>query len=197
MSNCLLLIIYYHIGTLSDIIYVQIDGGSENIAKAVILMCELIVIKGLCKTLVHSKSIDGWSQHTLWYRWCGIRTALEENSKQSCSHSRRSIICKLRERFSFHHILWSKKYWRHIHWSRLCEIFQWMRGRAIWKLRLNGVCNACIYSMWFIYTCGNLLPRLHAAASMGCAMLVYMCFTSFLYLRGESSSMPQWSVQCF
>ena len=65
MSNCLLIIIYYHIGTLPDIIYVQIDGGSENIAKAVILMCELIVIKGLCKTLVHSKSIDGWSQHTL------------------------------------------------------------------------------------------------------------------------------------
>lgn len=36
-------------------IYYQIDGGSENTAKAVYAMCELLVAKGLTKTIVISR----------------------------------------------------------------------------------------------------------------------------------------------
>ena len=47
------------IGLLPDTVYYQIDGGSENTAKAVILICELIIIKGLCKKIVLTRLMVG------------------------------------------------------------------------------------------------------------------------------------------
>jgi hypothetical protein len=39
-------------GKLPDIIYYQVDGGSENTSKHVLAICELLVAKRLCKKLV-------------------------------------------------------------------------------------------------------------------------------------------------
>lgn len=47
------------VGRLPDTVYVQIDGGSENTAKAVLFMCELLVVKRLIKHLVVSRLIVG------------------------------------------------------------------------------------------------------------------------------------------
>lgn len=46
-------------GCLPETIYYQVDGGSENIAKAVIAICEIIIAKRLCKKLVLSRLMVG------------------------------------------------------------------------------------------------------------------------------------------
>jgi hypothetical protein len=44
---------------LPDIIYIQIDGGSENTAKAVLWICELIISKRLCKKIILTRLMVG------------------------------------------------------------------------------------------------------------------------------------------
>jgi hypothetical protein len=39
-------------GKLPDTVYVQIDGGSENISKVMLAMCELLIYRKLCKRVV-------------------------------------------------------------------------------------------------------------------------------------------------
>ena len=58
----LYLFIHYcnpELGSLPDVIYIQIDGGSENTAKAVLLICELIICKRLCKKIVLTRLMVG------------------------------------------------------------------------------------------------------------------------------------------
>jgi hypothetical protein len=45
--------------SLPDTLYVQIDGGSENTAKAVLALCELLIFKKLCKRIVLTRLIPG------------------------------------------------------------------------------------------------------------------------------------------
>jgi hypothetical protein len=54
LLNC-----FKYIGFLPDTVYLQVDGGSENTAKAVLYMCELIVIKRLCKKIVLTRLMVG------------------------------------------------------------------------------------------------------------------------------------------
>ena len=42
-------------GRIPDVLYYQIDGGSENTAKAVFGICELIIAKKLAKQIVLSR----------------------------------------------------------------------------------------------------------------------------------------------
>ena len=42
---------YRHTYGLPDTVLIQIDGGIENVAKAVIAMCELLVAKGVVKRI--------------------------------------------------------------------------------------------------------------------------------------------------
>lgn len=44
---------------LPDTVYYQIDGGSENVAKVVMLICELIVSRGLTKKIVLTRLMVG------------------------------------------------------------------------------------------------------------------------------------------
>jgi hypothetical protein len=46
-------------GALPDTVFVQIDGGSENTAKAVLALCELLIYKKLCKRIVLTRLIPG------------------------------------------------------------------------------------------------------------------------------------------
>ncbi len=46
-------------GKLPDVVYYQIDGGSENVAKVVMVICELIVARGLTKKLVLTRLMVG------------------------------------------------------------------------------------------------------------------------------------------
>eukprot|EP01034_Spumella_vulgaris_P035770 gene35770-44106_t len=46
-------------GKLPDTVFYQIDGGSENAAKAVLLLCELLIIRGLTKKVVLTRLMVG------------------------------------------------------------------------------------------------------------------------------------------
>lgn len=46
-------------GKLPHTIFFQIDGGSENIAKSVLVLCELIIAKSLCAKIVLSRLMVG------------------------------------------------------------------------------------------------------------------------------------------
>ncbi len=46
-------------GKLPDTLYLQLDGGPENIAGAVYAMCELLVAKGLTKHIVLTRLMVG------------------------------------------------------------------------------------------------------------------------------------------
>lgn len=46
-------------GKLPDTFYYQIDGGSENTAKAVLYLCELLVAKRVLKKIVLSRLLVG------------------------------------------------------------------------------------------------------------------------------------------
>jgi hypothetical protein len=42
-------------GRLPDTVFIQIDGGGENVARVVLAMCELIVSRGLTKKIIVSR----------------------------------------------------------------------------------------------------------------------------------------------
>jgi hypothetical protein len=46
-------------GQLPDTVYMQIDGGSENTAKAMLAICELLINKKLCKRIVLTRLLKG------------------------------------------------------------------------------------------------------------------------------------------
>jgi hypothetical protein len=46
-------------GKLPDTVYLQIDGGPENIAQAMYALCEMLVAKGLTKHIVLTRLIPG------------------------------------------------------------------------------------------------------------------------------------------
>jgi hypothetical protein len=64
-------------GKLPDTIYVQIDGGSENTAKVVLALCELLIHKGLCKRVELTRLIPGHTHDDIDGKfsliWRGIR----------------------------------------------------------------------------------------------------------------------------
>lgn len=46
-------------GPLPSTVFYQVDGGSENTAKAVIAICELIISKRICQKLVITRLVVG------------------------------------------------------------------------------------------------------------------------------------------
>ncbi len=67
-------------GVLPDTLYYQIDGGSENTAKAVLFLCELIVARRLVKQLVLSRLMVGHTHSDIdsaFSRiWCHVRVKI-------------------------------------------------------------------------------------------------------------------------
>lgn len=55
MVNCLI----QFIGRLPDVIYYQIDGGSENVAKVAFVVSELLVASKLTKKVIVSRLMVG------------------------------------------------------------------------------------------------------------------------------------------
>ncbi len=53
-------------GKLPDIIYHQIDGGSENTAKCVLALCELLVARRLCKKFVLTRLKPGHTHEVIY-----------------------------------------------------------------------------------------------------------------------------------
>ena len=64
-------------GKLPDTIYYQIDGGSENVAKEVILICELLVARRLTLKVVLTRLMVGHTHEDIDARfgtlWLGMR----------------------------------------------------------------------------------------------------------------------------
>ena len=64
-------------GKLPDTVYIQIDGGSENTAKAVLAICELLIHKKLCKRIELTRLIPGHTHDDIDSKfaiiWRGIR----------------------------------------------------------------------------------------------------------------------------
>lgn len=78
--HCLLLTleeIYKKEGRLPDTFYYQIDGGGENTAKIVFLICELLVAKGLVKKVVLSRLPVGHTHLDMDAVFGKVRKALE------------------------------------------------------------------------------------------------------------------------
>jgi hypothetical protein len=68
---------YVREGGLPPTIYYQIDGGSENTSKDVILLCELIIMRGLTKKIVLTRLMVGHTHSdidaTFGTLWSSIR----------------------------------------------------------------------------------------------------------------------------
>lgn len=47
------------IGKLPDVVFYQVDGGSENVAKVVFVICELLIIRKLTKKVVLTRLLVG------------------------------------------------------------------------------------------------------------------------------------------
>ena len=77
-------------GKLPDTVYVQIDGGSENTAKAVLAICELLIHKKLCKRIELTRLIPGHTHDDIDSKfaiiWRGIRgTHIFTNRQYECA----------------------------------------------------------------------------------------------------------------
>jgi hypothetical protein len=59
-------------GRCPDVVYYQVDGGSENAAKAVLGIAELIVARGLCKKLVVTRLPVGHTHEDIDYKFAFI-----------------------------------------------------------------------------------------------------------------------------
>lgn len=77
---------------LPKVIFMQIDGGSENTAKAIFGLCELLIIKKLTKRIVLSRLITGHTHEdidskfgTLWQKTRGLHI---------CTHSQYKNIIR-------------------------------------------------------------------------------------------------------
>lgn len=46
-------------GRLPDVVYYQVDGGSENVAKVVFVICELLIIRRLTRKVVLTRLMVG------------------------------------------------------------------------------------------------------------------------------------------
>lgn len=69
-------------GKLPDVLYYQIDGGSENTAKLVLYLCELIVARRLVKQVVLSRLMVGHTHSDIdaaFSRiWCHVRVRVDK-----------------------------------------------------------------------------------------------------------------------
>ena len=54
-----LIIVVDCLGRLPPTIFYQVDGGSENISKTVLYMCELLIVKRITKKIVLSRLMVG------------------------------------------------------------------------------------------------------------------------------------------
>lgn len=115
-------------GRLPDTFYYQIDGGSENTAKAVIFLCELLVSKRLVKKVVLSRLLVGhthadsdadfariWSNIRVWPQFILLRFLILNCRIATFVHRRRTSK-KLSDQFK-------RKLWR----SMIYSLFLTMR----------------------------------------------------------------------
>ena len=83
-------------GGLPDTIYHQVDGASENVAKTMIMICELLIIRGLTKKVVLTRLLVG---HT----HADIDAVFGRLWKQICTnfaHTHHAYAAKIRDSLS-------------------------------------------------------------------------------------------------
>jgi len=85
-------------GRLPDTIFLQIDGGSENTAKAVLGICELLVAKRLTKKLVISRLIVGHTHEDIDAVFARIWLAVRNQLVLSPQAYEEILMKALRER---------------------------------------------------------------------------------------------------
>ena len=94
---------------LPDTIFLQIDGGAENISKTMIAMCELLVARGLTKKIVLSRLMVGHTHEDIDGRfakiWTRIRNAYvlsmsQYNTNIEEALGREDLPCKVKDLFA-------------------------------------------------------------------------------------------------
>jgi len=95
-------------GNIPDTVYIQVDGGSENSAKVMVGLCELLIAQGVCSKIVLSRLMVGHTHEDIDARfaliWRRIRAAFvltmgqyEKAVKQSQKHS--GLACDVVDMF--------------------------------------------------------------------------------------------------
>lgn len=96
-------------GCLPDTVFVQIDGGAENISKAMIALCELLVARGLTQRIFLSRLMVGHTHEDIDGRfakiWMRIRNAYVLTMNQYKTNieealSREDLPCKVEDIFA-------------------------------------------------------------------------------------------------
>lgn len=86
---------YRHKDGLPDTVFIQIDGGVENIAKSMIGMCELLVARKIVKRVVLSRLMVGHTHEDIDGRfakiWTRVRNAFVLTMNQYKSNIEESL----------------------------------------------------------------------------------------------------------
>jgi hypothetical protein len=94
---------------IPPIVFIQIDGGPENISKAMIAMCELLVARGICKRIILSRLMVGHTHEDIDGRfakiWTRVRNAYVLTMSQyktniKAALSREEMPCKVVDLFA-------------------------------------------------------------------------------------------------
>ena len=100
---------YRHPYGLPDTVFLQIDGGSENVSKSMIAMCELLVARGIVKRIFLSRLMVGHTHEDIDGRfakiWMRVRNAFiltpsqyKYNVEQALT--REDLPCKVEDIFA-------------------------------------------------------------------------------------------------
>jgi len=79
-------------GKLPDTVYYQVDGGSENIAKVVLVLCELLIARGLTKKVVFTRLLVGHTHADIDAIFGRLWKALRDIHVSSAQAYRQKII---------------------------------------------------------------------------------------------------------
>jgi hypothetical protein len=100
---------FRHPDGLSDTVFVQIDGGAENISKAMIAMCELLVARGVVSRIFLSRLMVGHTHEDIDGRfakiWTRVRNAYVLTMNQYKTNieeslNREELPCKVVDLFA-------------------------------------------------------------------------------------------------
>jgi hypothetical protein len=78
-------------GRIPDITYIQIDGGSENISKVVMAMCELLVASGVTKKIVLSRLMVGHTHEDIDSKFALIWRRIRSAFALTMSHYKKAV----------------------------------------------------------------------------------------------------------
>ena len=83
-------------GRIPDVVYIQIDGGPENVSKSVLGMCELLVASGVTKKIVLSRLMVGHTHEDIDSKFALIWRRIRSAFALTMSHYKHSVESALR-----------------------------------------------------------------------------------------------------